>query len=68
MDAVFLTVGIVPVYNHAPKYLAASGKVVMVGMPHIGDAATCDSGSMTAVGQGMVGSKTGNTVIARDVP
>ncbi|WP_458791632.1 hypothetical protein [Yoonia sp. MH D7] len=63
-----MTVEIVPVYNHAPKYLAAGGKVVMVGMPHIGDAATYDPDGMTAVGQGMVGSKTGNTVIARDVP
>lgn len=67
-DAVFVTVGIVPVYNQAPKYLAAGGKVVMVGMPHIGDHATFDPGSMAAVGQGMVGSKMGDVVISRDIP
>ena len=67
-DAVFVTVGIVPVYNDAPKYLAAGGRVVMVGMPHIGDDATYDPGSMASVGQGMVGSKMGDAVIARDIP
>lgn len=67
-DAVFVTVGAVPVYNQAPNYLAAGGKIVMVGMPHIGDAATYDPGSMASVGQGMVGSKMGDAVIARDIP
>jgi len=67
-DAVFVTVGAVPVYNQAPNYLAAGGKVVMVGMPHIGEAATYDPGSMASVGQGMVGSKMGDAVIARDIP
>ncbi len=67
-DAVFVTVGMVPVYNQAPRYLAAGGKVVMVGMPHIGDAATYDPGGMAANGQGMVGSKMGDVVIARDIP
>lgn len=67
-DAVFVTVGAVPVYNQAPNYLAAGGKVIMVGMPHIGDAATYDPGSMAAMGQGMVGSKMGDAVIARDIP
>ncbi len=67
-DAVFVTVGAVPVYNQAPNYLAAGGQVVMVGMPHIGDAATYDPGSMAAVGQGMIGSKMGDAVIARDIP
>lgn len=67
-DAVFVTVGSVPVYNLAPNYLAAGGKVVLVGMPHIGDAATYDPGSMAAMGQGMIGSKMGDTVIARDIP
>lgn len=67
-DAVFVTVGAVPVYNQAPNYLAPGGKVVMVGMPHIGDAATYDPGSMAAAGQGMIGSKMGDAVIARDIP
>ncbi|MCO4847751.1 MAG: Zn-dependent alcohol dehydrogenase [Yoonia sp.] len=67
-DAVFVTVGAVPVYNQAPNYLAPGGKVVMVGMPHIGDAATYDPGSMASMGQGMIGSKMGDAVIARDIP
>lgn len=67
-DAVFVTVGAVPVYNQAPNYLAPGGKVVMVGMPHIGDAATYNPGSMASVGQGMIGSKMGDAVIARDIP
>ena len=67
-DAVFVTVGAVPVYNQAPNYLAPGGKVVMVGMPHIGDAATYDPGSMAAAGQSMIGSKMGDAVIARDIP
>lgn len=67
-DAVFVTVGAVPVYNQAPNYLAPGGKVVMVGMPHIGDAATYDPGTMAAAGQGMIGSKMGDAVIARDIP
>tara|TARA_R110002051_G_scaffold141578_1_gene214768 strand:- start:16155 stop:17237 length:1083 start_codon:yes stop_codon:yes gene_type:complete len=67
-DAVFVTVGIVPVYNQAPNYLAAGGKIVMVGMPHIGDDAQYDPGSMAAAGQGMIGSKMGDAVIARDIP
>ncbi|MFT4742906.1 MAG: S-(hydroxymethyl)glutathione dehydrogenase/alcohol dehydrogenase [Yoonia sp.] len=67
-DAVFVTVGAVPVYNQAPNYLAPGGKVVMVGMPHIGDAATYDPGTMAATGQGMIGSKMGDAVIARDIP
>lgn len=67
-DAVFVTVGAVPVYNDAPNYLAGGGKVIMVGMPHIGDAATFDPGTMASIGQGMVGSKMGDAVIARDIP
>lgn len=67
-DAVFVTVGAVPVYNDAPNYLAAGGQVIMVGMPHIGDAATFDPGTMASIGQGMVGSKMGDAVIARDIP
>lgn len=67
-DAVFVTVGIVPVYNQAPKYLAVGGKIVMVGMPHIGEDAKYNPGAMAAAGQGMVGSKMGDVVIARDIP
>ena len=68
VDAVIVTVGAIPAYNDAPKYLAAGGRVVMVGMPHIGDGATYDPGTFAAMGQGTVGSKMGDVVIQRDIP
>lgn len=67
-DAVFVTVGIMPVYNQAPRYLASGGKIVMVGMPHIGEDAKYNPGAMAASGQGMIGSKMGDVVISRDIP
>ena len=35
-DAVIVTVGAIPAYETAPRYLAAGGRVIMVGMPHSG--------------------------------
>ena len=67
-DAVFVTVGVPAAYDSAPNYLAPGGKVVMVGMTH-GDArASYDPATMAALGQGMAGSKMGDTVLARDIP
>jgi len=67
-DAVLVTVGITPVYNQAPNYLALGGKLVMVGMPKSGEVAEYDPGTMAAYSQGMAGSKMGNVVIKRDIP
>jgi Zn-dependent alcohol dehydrogenase len=67
-DAVIVTVGAIPAYDTAPKYLAYGGKVVMVGMPHSGETATYEPVMLAAVGQGMVGSKMGDVVIQRDIP
>ncbi|KIN73614.1 Zn-dependent alcohol dehydrogenase [Sulfitobacter guttiformis] len=67
-DAVIVTVGAIPAYETAPKYLAYGGKVVMVGMPHSGATATYEPVMLAAVGQGMVGSKMGDVVIQRDIP
>jgi Zn-dependent alcohol dehydrogenase len=67
-DAVIVTVGAIPAYDTAPKYLAYGGKVVMVGMPHSGAMATYEPVMLAAVGQGMVGSKMGDVVIQRDIP
>ena len=67
-DSVMVTVGLAPVYDQAPRYLAASGNVVMVGMPH-GDKQTSFSPLIMAdQGQGFIGSKMGNMVIKRDIP
>ena len=67
-DAVFVTVGAIPVYDTAPRYLAYGGKVIMVGMPKSGDKSSYEPVMMAAVGQGMIGSKMGDVVIARDIP
>lgn len=67
-DAVFVTVGAIPAYDTAPQYLANGGKVIMVGMPHSGAMSTYEPVMLAATGQGMVGSKMGDVVIARDIP
>lgn len=68
VDAVIVTVGAIPAYDDAPKYLAAGGRVIMVGMPHSGDLSTYEPVMLAAMGQGMVGSKMGDVVIQRDIP
>ncbi|WP_037293800.1 zinc-binding dehydrogenase [Roseobacter sp. CCS2] len=67
-DAVFVTVGAIPAYDMAPQYLANGGKVIMVGMPHSGARSSYEPVMLAATGQGMVGSKMGDVVIARDIP
>lgn len=67
-DAVIVTVGAIPAYDSAPRYLAGGGKVIMVGMPHSGQVSTYEPVMLAAVGQGMVGSKMGDVVIQRDIP
>ncbi len=67
-DAVIVTVGAIPAYDTAPQYLANGGKVIMVGMPHSGAMSTYEPVMLAATGQGMVGSKMGDVVIARDIP
>lgn len=67
-DAVLVTVGISAVYDSAPRYLAASGNVVMVGMPHGDQTSSFSPLIMADQGQGFIGSKMGNVVIKRDIP
>ena len=67
-DAVFVTVGAVSAYNSATKYLTGAGKVIMVGMTHSEQHAQYDPAMMAALGQRMIGSKMGETVIKRDIP
>ncbi|NND42272.1 MAG: Zn-dependent alcohol dehydrogenase [Silicimonas sp.] len=67
-DAVFVTVGAIPAYDSAPRYLSPGGKVVMVGMPASGAMSTYEPDVFASLGQGMVGSKMGDVVIARDIP
>lgn len=67
-DAVFVTVGAIPAFDAAPQYLARGGRVVVVGMPHNGAMSQYEPGMIAATGQGMIGSKMGDTVIRRDIP
>lgn len=67
-DAVIVTVGAIPAYDTATKYLDWGGKVVMVGMPHSGATSSYEPVMLAAMGQGMVGSKMGDVVIQRDIP
>lgn len=67
-DAVIVTVGAIPAYDQAPRYLAGGGNIVMVGMPHSGATSTYEPVNFAAAGQGMIGSKMGDAVIRRDIP
>lgn len=67
-DAVFVTVGVAPVYTDAPNYLAPGGRLVMVGMPATGAIAEYGPDSIAGYGQSLIGSKMGDAVLARDIP
>ncbi|SPF77925.1 Zn-dependent alcohol dehydrogenase [Pseudoprimorskyibacter insulae] len=67
-DLVIVTVGAIPAYNDAPRYMGWGGKVIMVGMPHSGQTAQYEPVVMAFTGQGMQGSKMGDAVIRRDIP
>ncbi len=67
-DAVIVTAGVIPAYDTAARYLAPLGRVVMVGMPHSGAMASYEPVVYAALGQGMIGSKMGDSVVARDIP
>lgn len=67
-DAVIVTVGAIPAYDTAPRYLAGGGRVIMVGMPHSGAMSSYEPVMLAATGQGMIGSKMGDVVIQRDIP
>ncbi|MFK7762138.1 MAG: Zn-dependent alcohol dehydrogenase [Roseobacter sp.] len=67
-DAVIVTVGAIPAYDQAPRYLGQGGKVIMVGMPHSGAMSSYEPVVLAALGQQMVGSKMGDVVIQRDIP
>ncbi|ROT98084.1 Zn-dependent alcohol dehydrogenase [Histidinibacterium lentulum] len=67
-DAVFVTVGAIPAFDAAPRYLATGGQVVMIGLPHSGALSTYEPVMLASLGQSMVGSKMGDAVIRRDIP
>ncbi|WP_293574407.1 alcohol dehydrogenase catalytic domain-containing protein [Phaeobacter sp.] len=67
-EAVLVTVGAIPAYEQATRYMGVGGRVIMIGMPHSGDKASYEPVIMAAIGQGMIGSKMGDVVIQRDIP
>ncbi|MBD3678853.1 MAG: Zn-dependent alcohol dehydrogenase [Rhodobacteraceae bacterium] len=67
-DAVFVSVGALPAYETALRYLAPGGKLVMVGMPHSGEAANYEPVIVAALGQQMLGSMMGDVILPRDIP
>ena len=67
-DAVIVTVGAIPAYDQAPRYLASGGNIIMVGMTKSGMPSSYEPVNFAAAGQGMVGSKMGDVVIQRDIP
>ena len=67
-DVVAVTVGAIPAFDSAPKYLASGGRVILVGMPHSGAMSSYEPVMLAATGQGMIGSKMGDAVIRRDIP
>jgi S-(hydroxymethyl)glutathione dehydrogenase / alcohol dehydrogenase len=67
-DAIFVTVGAIPAYDQALRLLGRGGMVYAVGMPHAGAKADYEPVILAAMGQGMKGTKMGDTVLARDIP
>ncbi|MBT0958507.1 alcohol dehydrogenase catalytic domain-containing protein [Alphaproteobacteria bacterium KMM 3653] len=67
-DVVMVCVGAIPAFDTAPRFLGSKGRMYMVGMPHTGAVSTYEPVIIAAMGQAMVGTKMGDTVLARDIP
>ncbi len=67
-DAVFVTVGVSSAYDNAPRYLASRGKVILIGLPHLGDKPSLDPLYLASKGQSLIGCKMGDVVLRRDIP
>lgn len=68
VDTAFVTVGSPRVLSEAQGLLAAGGAIVVVGMPPSGSTAGYDPTTLAAMNQRVLGSRMGETVLARDVP
>ncbi|MEM9318339.1 MAG: Zn-dependent alcohol dehydrogenase [Pseudomonadota bacterium] len=67
-DHVFVTVGAIPAYQTATRYLAAGGTAYAVGMPHSGQTAEYEPVMLGYTGQALRGSLMGEVVLTRDIP
>ena len=68
VDAAFVTVGAPAAIGSAAGVLAAGGAVVVVGMPPSGTVVGYDPTTLAAMNQKILGSRMGETVLARDIP
>jgi S-(hydroxymethyl)glutathione dehydrogenase/alcohol dehydrogenase len=67
-DVVAVTVGAIPAYEQAMRYMGWGGRMVMIGMPASGAMAEYEPVVPAFMGQHMIGSKMGDVVIQRDIP
>ncbi len=67
-DVVLVTVGAIPAYDSAPRFLAPGGRLIAVGMPHSGASSSYEPVILAATGQSLTGSYMGDVVLARDIP
>ncbi|MCB2116827.1 MAG: Zn-dependent alcohol dehydrogenase [Rhodobacteraceae bacterium] len=67
-DVVLVTVGAIPAYDTATRYLAPGGRLIAVGMPHSGATSSYEPVILAATGQKIEGSFMGDTVLPRDIP
>jgi Zn-dependent alcohol dehydrogenase len=68
VDHVFVATGAAAALGPAPALLAAGGSLVVVGMPASGVTVPYEPTTLAAMNQSILGSRMGQTVIARDIP
>jgi S-(hydroxymethyl)glutathione dehydrogenase / alcohol dehydrogenase len=68
VDHAFVTVGSGAAIEAVPALLAPGGQAVIVGMPPTGTTVPYDPVTLAALNQRILGSRMGETVLARDVP
>lgn len=67
-DVVLVTVGAIPAFEQAPRFMGRGGRMILVGMNHAGEYAQYDPSVFAAIGQSMIGAKLGDAVLSRDIP
>lgn len=68
VDFAFVTVGAATVLEGAQAMLAAGGAIVVVGLPPSGTRVPYDPVTLAALNQRVLGSRMGQSVLARDIP
>jgi len=68
VDLILVTVGAPSAIEDAPAMLAAGGAIVIVGLPPSGTRIAYDPVTLASMNQRILGSRMGQTVLARDIP